>query len=144
MDPYLLHKLSLSPLLSPDLREEFKTIASQIHEIGEKPFLKFLAQNMLTPLWHETLAEHDAASLFSNDFTGKLKKASLIAAGRYMQQQHSLKKVTETLNSASIPHAAYKGAHIREIIYSNPAVRAADDIDILISKTDKRPPPRNH
>jgi hypothetical protein len=92
---------------------------------------------MLTPLWHETLTEHEATSLFSEEFTGKLRKASLIAAGRYLQQQHSLNKVTEILNTASIPYAVYKGAHIREIIYSNPAIRAADDIDILVSKTDK-------
>ena len=137
MDPYSLHKLALSPILSPSPQEEFKTLAKQIHEIGEQTFLEFLAQNMLTPLWHETLADHDALSLFSNDFTGKLKKASLIATGRYLQQQHSLNKVTEVLNTASIPYAVYKGAHTREIIYSNPAVRAADDIDILVSKTDK-------
>jgi hypothetical protein len=137
MDPYLLHRLALKPLLSPSPREEFKTIADKIHEIGEDRFLKFLASNMLTPLWHETLAKHDATSFFSNDFTVKLIKASLIATGRYLKQQHSLNKVTEILNTESIPYAVYKGARIREIIYSNPTVRAADDIDILVSKTDK-------
>ncbi len=137
MDPYLLHRLALKPLLSLNPQEEFKTIAPQIKEIGEDRFLKFLAFNMLTPLWHETLAEHDAASLFSEDFTGKLRKASLIAAGRYMQQQHSLNKVAERLESESIPYAVFKGANTREQIYDNPAVRAADDIDILVSKADK-------
>ena len=52
MDHYFLHKLALSPLLSTSPKEEFKTIASQIESIGEQTFLKFLAQNMLTPLWH--------------------------------------------------------------------------------------------
>ena len=137
MDPYFLHKLSLSPLLSPTPQEEFKIIAPRIKEIGEDRFLNFLAFNMLTPLWNETLAEHNAASLFSNDFTDKLKKASLIATGRYMQQQHSLNKVSEMLESESIPYAIFKGANTREQIYDNPAVRAADDIDILVSKTDK-------
>lgn len=48
-DPYHLHRLALSPLLSSSPLEEFKTIASQIEYIDEQNLLKFLAQNMLTP-----------------------------------------------------------------------------------------------
>ena len=136
-DPYLLHRLALKPLLSPSPWEEFKAIADKIHAIGEDRFLKFLAFNMLTPLWHETLAEHEATSLFSEDFTGEFRKASLIAACRYVQQQHSVNKVSEMLESGSIPYAVFKGANTREQIYDNPAVRAAADIDILVSKADK-------
>lgn len=137
MDPYFLHKLALKPLLSQSPKEEFKTIATQIKHIGENAFLHFLALNMLTPLWHETLAQHDATSFFSQDFTGNLKKSSLIATARYMQQQHTLNQASEVFNAEAIPYAVFKGASIREQIYDNPAIRPSDDIDILVAKIDK-------
>ena len=137
MDPYYLHKLALSPLLSPNPPEEFKTIADRIDKIGEITFFGFLAHNMLTPLWHETLIAHDASSLYSDDFCDKLKKAALMATAHYMQQQHGLNQAVKILDAEKIPYAVYKGAHIRELIYKNPAVRASDDIDILIARTDR-------
>jgi len=136
-DPYHLHRLALKPLLSSTPFEEFKSIAEQLDLIGEDVFLRFLSFNMLTPLWHEVLAGHDAASLYSEDFNEMLKKASLTAAARYMQQQHFLAQARKILEAEKIPYAVYKGVHIREIIYKNPAVRASDDIDILVSRINK-------
>jgi hypothetical protein len=54
-----------------------------------------------------------------------------------MGQQHTIHKAAEAFQSADISYAVFKGANIREQIYDNPAVRPSDDIDILVSKTDK-------
>ena len=137
MDPYLFHKLALSPLIKSIAEEEFESIADQIGKIGENTFFRFLAINLLTPLWHESLAKHDAAYLFSDDFNEKLKKATLMASARYMQQQHALNRTAEILDAEAIPYAVYKGAHIREMIYKNPAVRISDDLDIFVAKADR-------
>jgi hypothetical protein len=137
MDPYFLHKLSLSPLFSPNPQEEFKTIAAQIQDIGEVQFLDFLSHNMLIPLWFETLSKNDAGSLFSKDFTDTLKNKSMLITANYMGQQHTVHHAADILQSANIPYAVFKGANIREHIYDNPAVRPSDDIDILVSKADK-------
>jgi hypothetical protein len=136
-DPYFLHRLALKPLLSPTPQEEFKTIAAQIQEIGEDSFLDFLSYNMLIPLWFETLSKYDAASFFSENFTDNLKKIAMLITARYMGQQHTIHKAAEAFQSADISYAVFKGANIREQIYDNPAVRPSDDIDILVSKTDK-------
>ena len=136
-DPYHLHKLALKPLLSSSPSQELKTSATEINLTGENTFLQFLAINLLTPLWHESLATHDAANLFSNDFNANLKKAALMASARYLQQQHALNRTAEILDAEAIPYAVYKGAHIRELIYKNPAVRVSDDLDILVAKTDR-------
>jgi hypothetical protein len=137
MDPYFLHKLAISPLLSSDPQEGFKTIAAQIESIGEDTFLHFLSYNMLIPLWYETLSKSQMESLFSRKITDTLKKNAMLITARYMAQELMVKEAAATLLTNNIPYAVFKGANTREHIYDNPAVRPADDIDILVSKTDK-------
>lgn len=137
MDHYLLHKLCISPLLSTSPEEEFKTIAKQLHHIGEANLLDFLSYQMLAPLWFETLSKNNSASLFSESFTTTLKQKTMATTARYMAQQHTIKISAEAFQAANIPYAVFKGANTREHIYDNPAVRPSDDIDILVSKTDK-------
>jgi Uncharacterised nucleotidyltransferase len=135
-DPYRNHRLALLPLIAEDPRQAFATVKTALSESDEDQFLNFLLQQGLGPLWYETLTQSSALS-FSPSFIDSLKKATLFSTANYLRQQHSLKKIETIFKAKCIPHAVFKGAHIRELIYSNPAVRAACDIDILVSKADK-------
>lgn len=136
-DPYRIHRIALLPLISGNSQQAFNSVKTAGSASEEEQLLKFILQHGLGPLWHKTLKKGNATSLFSAAFTDTLKKVTLFATANYLRQQHSLEKIGDIFGAESIPHAVFKGAHIRELIYSNPALRTACDIDILVSQEDK-------
>ena len=56
-----------------------------------------------------------------------------------MLQRHTLKNIKTILEEANIEHVITKGCHTREIYYKIPALRPAQDIDILIHPNNKIP-----
>ena len=134
---YSFHLLALQPLIASNPAQALHHASGAIQHVGEKPFLTFLTNQGLAPLWHETLITTNTLSLFSPAFIGELQQISLHTTAEYLKQQHSLSRINDTLNTQSIPYALFKGAHIRELIYENPAVRSSCDIDILVAKKDK-------
>jgi len=137
-DPYKLHKLALAPLISENPKQKFVTAKSNISKGEENKFLNFILQNGLGPLWHQVLKKNNASTLFTQNFVEVLKKTSTLSAARYLAQQHILRTVSYIFGNESIPYAIFKGAHIREILYSHPAIRPSADIDILVSKFNKK------
>ena len=51
---------------------------------------------------------------------------------------NSLTNIKTILDDAGADHVATQGCHTREVYYEKPALRPAEDIDILISPRDKR------
>ncbi len=135
-DPYRLHRLALLPLVSKNRQQPFDTVGSAVAATDEEQLVNFILQQDLGSFWHEALKE-DGSTLFSTSFADKVKEARLTATAQYLRQQHTLKKTGDIFKTESIPYAVFKGAHIRELIYSIPAVRPACDIDILVSKGDQ-------
>ena len=135
-DPYRLHRLALLPLVSKNRQQPFDTVGSAVTAMDEEQFANFILLQNLGPFWHEALKE-DGSTLFSTGFADKMKEARLTATAQYLRQQHTLKKAEDIFRTESIPYAVFKGAHIRELIYSIPAVRPACDIDILIAEGDR-------
>ena len=56
-------------------------------------------------------------------------------AGRRLFCAYHIKTI---LDDAGVDHVVTKGCHTREVYYEKPALRPAEDIDILISPRDKR------
>lgn len=135
-DPYKLHRLALLPLISKNPQEVFDTVWSAATAMDEKKLLDFILQQGIGPLWSEAITKCESA-LFSPNFADTMKEARLTAAGQYMWQHHSLKKIDNVFDAKAIPYAVFKGIHIRELIYNKPAVRPACDIDILVARPDK-------
>ena len=52
-------------------------------------------------------------------------------------QKISLENIHNSLTSAGIKYAVFKGAHIRELVYDNPGLRPSADIDILITRKNR-------
>ncbi len=131
-----MHRLALLPLVSEDPSEPLDALKKDIDQSDEQQFLNFILQQGLGPLWHETLHKSEA-SPFSTSFADTLKQATLLAVANYLRQQHTLQKTEAIFRAEFLPHAVFKGVHLREIIYSNPACRPACDIDILVAKSEK-------
>ncbi len=107
-------------------------------EIEEKNgFLMFLLINSLGSAWLEKLGGTTIDTLWPQEQVQKLRTESKAIAYRYLQQIISLYKVSQKLEQHSIPHAVFKGAHTRELVYPNQVTRSCGDIDILIDENDK-------
>jgi hypothetical protein len=66
-----------------------------------------------------------------------LKAASMEAVALYLLQASVLAEAQRQLEAANIVFAVFKGAHLREWLYPDPSVRAAGDVDILVTPADR-------
>lgn len=106
-------------------------------EIGEEPFLEILDTQALGPLWFDVLHRHglfESAPMFLRH---QLKQRRQIAAASYLAQQHALKRIDGALEAAAVRYAVFKGVQVRELVYDDPSLRPASDIDILIARTQR-------
>lgn len=136
-DAYSLHRTALRPLLPHADGKDLSKSCAQIKQIGETRFMNFLQQQGLAPMWHRALHQAANHALASETFIETLHQSRLQATGAYMLQSQGLKKIKSTSESENINHVIFKGCHTRELIYDEPAIRPACDIDVLISLDDQ-------
>jgi len=136
-DAYSLHRTALRPLLPYASERDLFESCTQIKQIGKPRFIEFLHQQNLAPMWGKALRSTSNTTLVSDNFIETLHQSRLLATGAYMLQSQGLKKIKSTFESENINHVIFKGCHIRESIYDEPAIRPAGDIDVLISPDDK-------
>jgi hypothetical protein len=133
---YRLHRAALLPLLdSPGAALSPEFLAS-FRALGEQAFAEFVLAQGLAPLWHERLLGV-ADTPFSSDFQQRLKAERLNATAVYLLQKHALTTLRSALDEQGIAHVVFKGAHLRELIYPQPALRVATDIDLLVQPADR-------
>jgi len=136
-DAYSLHRTALRPLLPYADEKALFESCMQIKQIGEHIFNEFLYQQGLAPMWHRALHKAANNTLASETFIETLHQSRLLATGPYMLQSQGLKKIKSIFEDENINHVVFKGCHIRELIYDEPAIRPACDIDVLISPDDQ-------
>jgi hypothetical protein len=136
-DPYRFHRLALSPLLSDKPAEAFNNTREALRKKEEQSFLLFVLQNGLGPLWHESLQKSGADTLFPPEYARELRNMTVHVASLYLYQQIALEKIDAILARNSIPYAVIKGVHTREMVYPDPSLRYACDIDILVSRDNR-------
>ena len=134
---YKLHRLALLPFISENNEQALATVYTAISSSSaEDTFVRFILQQGLGGFWFNALKETSSAP-FPPAFVTKLKDAAYRNAVNYLQQQCTLKNIEKLFEDHSIRHAVMKGAHIREVLYEQPAIRPACDIDILIAENEK-------
>ena len=136
-EQYSLHRIALAPLLPEKNRQQIIQSLKQVLEIDESRLLGFLTHHGLGPSWESLLRDNECKSYVSANFLAKLNKDKYTNAALYLLQSQALKTVKNALEHANVPHVIIKGAHIRELVYSSPALRPVFDLDILVSKESK-------
>lgn len=105
--------------------------------MGENRFLEFLGENGLDALWYAALQRNDLAMSAPKEFLAVLKRARQLAAASYLVQRDALVRIDAAFGAASVQYAVFKGIHVRELVYDDPALRSASDIDILIARSQR-------
>ena len=132
VDPYVKHRLGLvaiSNRLAGSLVD-----ASLIEAVaaGGPGFANFLVYQKLGSLWHHRLTQSSVANRLATDFTDALRQARVAETALYMFQRSCLREIDHIFTSKQISYAVIKGAHVRELVYADPASRPAGDIDVLV------------
>jgi hypothetical protein len=103
------------------------SVAALNRELDERgpAFATFVVDFGLGPLWHaRTRRDEFHASRVS-------------AEARYLAQIHALEVVNAVLDGAGIEYAVIKGAANRIMLYETPAIRACQDLDLLVRPADR-------
>ena len=115
--------------------QRFAVAPRQASDEEQQEFAAYLAGQGLAGHWLARLRQEsvDGDSLF----IAALRQREKIDAMRYLGQRRTIGVVAERFSEQKIPYAVMKGAHVRELLYANPAIRPSVDIDILIAPPDR-------
>ena len=127
------HRLALAvadPNAKPDtVRQAIADIA----QFGPAFYTDFLPRQGLSSYWHHTLEQHGLADVIEPAVRPALKQARLSETVSYMAQKAALQELDRLFEAKGIRYAVIKGTHVRELVYADPALRPASDIDILVA-----------
>src|SRR5690606_16952610 len=132
--PYHVHRLALRPFTAVDRARWEGELARLLADRGEGPFIDFIVQQGLAPLWHGLFPK--GTGPFSAKGAATLRAEAIRAAQIYLLQKAALGEITGILDGQGIEHLSFKGAHLREILYPEPHTRTACDIDLLVNPED--------
>lgn len=130
-DLYTDHRLALS-IIDPTLSgiEVDRTLRS-VNIRGAEAFASLLLWHKLAPIW-DHIAGREQQEIVCASFWNILREERFRVAALYMAQKAALIEIDQLLEAAGIAYASIKGAHVREIAYTDPSLRPATDIDLLI------------
>ena len=105
---------------------------------GGANFVELLLHYDLAALWHARASSDPGWSSVPEMQRNQLQAARLAAGAHYMAQQQAIAEVDRLFDAAGIAYAVMKGALVRELLHADPSVRAAGDIDVLVSPGDRQ------
>ena len=138
MMPFRLHRRNaLQAALPRPTHEHAVEHLAKLVLRSEPAFPQFLIDSGLASLWHDKLAASATAEQCLPDLMRQLRAKRFADAALYAVQRSYLTQVDALFSNAGIAYAVIKGAHVRELVYEDPAVRPASDIDVLVAPADR-------
>lgn len=92
---------------------------------ASREFVSLVVDHGLGPLWHERTGR------------AEFRESRLSAEALYAAQENALAEIDAVFADAEIEYAVFKGAANRLLLYRNPAVRAAHDVDLIVRREDR-------
>lgn len=121
---------------SEDVDEIVSAAAALVSELGTSQSLDYLDYNCLAPLCFEHYSLVPDARQ-DPTFSEGLKLRAIDGIAREGVQRRSMQLVHDTLESANIPYAFFKGSATRLYLYDHPYQRPSADVDVLVSTYDR-------
>lgn len=136
-DPLSLHRASLRPFWDEADSASTETALMLGQGSETERFLEFLSSNSLAPLWFDTLKQSNLLQEAEPELREGLQRLYHQSVATYLLQQKLCEEVDQICEAAARPYAVFKGAQIRELLYPEPALRPAVDVDVLIAQQDR-------
>lgn len=135
-DHYRLQRLALLPTADVLPISELRSALQGLSEVEQRQLLALIVNQGLQFFWLEALRALPELS-FSPAWRKQLKEPCFKCTTRYLAQKKALIELDRLFAEEQIPYAVFKGAHVREVVYPNPAYRPSVDIDLLVSPDEK-------
>lgn len=97
---------------------------------------EYLVQQGLAPLWASLPADGNGTVSSPRAADDALARCRTAAAAKYLLQRAALAELDGAFDRAGIEYVVFKGAHVREWLYGDPALRDPADVDVLIHSDD--------
>jgi hypothetical protein len=127
------HRLALAVADPNATADPLRQAIAEIAQYGPSFYTDFLPRQGLSSYWHHALERHSLADAIEPVARAALKQARIAEAVSYMAQKAALRELDRLFEAKGIRYAVIKGAHVRELVYVDPALRPASDIDLLIA-----------
>ena len=127
------HRLALA-VAAPNVNaDSLRQAIAEIAQFGLSFYTDFLPRQGLSSCWHHALEQHGLADAIEPAARAALKQARIAEAVSYMAQKAALQELDRLFEAKGIRYAVIKGVHVREVVYADPALRPASDIDLLVA-----------
>ena len=126
------HRLALTVADPNATADTVRQAIAEIAQFGPAFYTDFLPRQGLSSYWHHTLEQHGLANVIEPAVRSALKQVRLSEAVSYMAQKAALQELDRLFEAKGIRYAVIKGTHVRELVYTDPALRPASDIDLLV------------
>ena len=127
------HRLALA-VVAPDMsRDSLRRAIGEIVQFGRAFYTEFLPSQGVSSYWHHTLEHHGLVDAIDPAVGAALRQTRISETVAYMAQKAALGELDGLFERKGIRYAVIKGAHVRDIVYADPALRPASDIDILVA-----------
>lgn len=133
---YRLQRLALLPTDANLTIGELRSALQRLPEPEHQQLLALIIGQGLQFFWLFALRALPDLS-FSNLSREPLRDQCFKSTIRYLAQKKALIELDGLFEKDQILYAIFKGAHIREAIYENPAIRSSADIDLLVAPNEK-------
>jgi len=135
-DLHTRRRLALSAVTAAAWPEQAFAIAlGQASGPEQEAFAAYLIAQGLTGHWLVRMRQEAIAK--ESVFFTVLRRQEKLDAMRYLAQRRAIAIAEEHFSAQNIPYAVMKGAHVRELLYENAAIRPSVDVDILIAPEDR-------
>ena len=127
------HRLALAAAAPDVSRDSLRRAIGEIVQFGPAFYTEFLPSQGMSSYWHHTLEHHGLVDAIDPVVGAALRQTRISETVAYMAQKAALAELDGLFERKGIRYAVIKGAHVRDIVYADPALRPASDIDILVA-----------
>lgn len=131
------HQLALVVADSNVAPGALRQAIAETAQFGPSFYTDFLPHQGMSSYWYDTLEKHGLMQAIAPDARAALKQARISDAVSYMSQKAALRELDTLFEARGIRYAIIKGTHVRELVYADPALRPASDIDLLVAPAQR-------
>ena len=131
------HQLTIGAVCSDSIEDRHRCFEGALAEIGQSSLVTFLSENGLGSVWHNLATSEARTSLGAPALSQALAPLRYAETAMYAGQQTVLREVDDLFARKKITYVVIKGAHVRELVYADPSLRPAADIDLLVRPNER-------
>lgn len=134
--PYKLQRIALLSTADSLSTNDLRAALLRVSAVEQEQLLDLICNQGLQFFWLKTLSALTDLCFFPA-WRERLKKKCFWDTARYLFQKKKLFELDRLFTREQIPYVAFKGAHIREVVYTDPAYHPTADIDLLVPPSEK-------